>query len=103
MTELREQILSDVVGKASVNGDELLVENGSAKEASQLLAFGGVASKGKGVANAGEDKTGNPPFEWLKESQLSLFQIEDDVALTKFDTVRRKRPCRRDRDRCAGR
>jgi len=85
---LSEQVLGSVIGEASVDGDELLVQNGGAEEASQLLLFGRVAGKGEAVAKTGKDEAGDAAVDRLKEGQLSLFEGEEEVALANFDAIR---------------
>ena len=85
--ELFEQVLRRVIGEASVDGDELLVQDGCAEEASQLLFFPGVARESQGVANPGKNETGDAALEGLKKGQLALFKRDDQVALAKLDAI----------------
>jgi len=86
--ELVDQILGGVVGKASVDGNELLVQDRRSQETSHLLLFSGVARKGKGVANAGKNETGDAALEGLKERKFAVLKSDDQVTLAKFNSIR---------------
>src|SRR5580704_2902775 len=85
--KLRGQIFGGVVGETKISRDELLVQKWRAEEAGHLLFFNGVARCGQDVADAGEDKAGDVTFEGLEKGELAVFECDDDVRLTNFDTV----------------
>jgi hypothetical protein len=85
--ELIEESLRRVGRKADIRGNELLVEDGRAEEARQLLFFDGIARKDQGVSESGEDKTSDSALERLKEGNLAIGEIESDVRLADLNVV----------------
>ncbi len=85
--ELGKDVLGGVVGEAGVDGDELLVEDRGAEEKGHLLLFGRVTRNRQSVSDAGENEAGDAAFEGLKESELSAFEGDDQIALANFNTI----------------
>jgi hypothetical protein len=85
--ELREQVLSGVIGKTEIAGEEFLVENGCTEETSDLLFFHGVAGKGQGMTHAGEYESSDAPFIRLKEDEFAIGEVEGNVRLVNFNTI----------------
>jgi len=85
--ELGEEILCGVISEPHVSRNELLIQDGSAKEAGKLLLFRRVTRKSEGMAEAGKNKSGDAPLEGLEEGDSAAVEGEGDVGLAHFDAV----------------
>lgn len=85
--EFVEDVLVGVVGEADVGGEKLLIEDGSAEEASDLLALDGIVGENEDVADAREDEAGDAAFEGFEESKLTVFEGEDGIGFAKLDAI----------------
>ena len=52
-----------------------------------MLLFGRLAGKRQGVADAGENETGDVALERLKEGEFAALKGDDEITLTKFNAV----------------
>ncbi len=85
--KLGEEVLDSVIGETEITGKKLLIENGSAEKAGDLLFFGRIAWKSEDMAETGKDEAGDMTFERLDESELTVGKGNDHVGLVNFDAI----------------
>lgn len=85
--ELAEQFVGGGVGKADVRADEILVEDGSAEEAGELLLFGDFTGEREDMATTGEDCAVDAAVEGGKENELAFFEGDFGVAAAEGDVM----------------
>lgn len=84
---MAEELIRGVVGEAEVGGEELLIQNGCAKEIAHLLFFDGIAWQSQCVAAAGEDYAGDLAIERGKEGERTFVKREDGIASAELDAI----------------
>ena len=85
--ELAEQVVERGVGEADVGADEVLVEDGGAEEARELLLFGDFTREREDVAATGEDGAVDAAVEGRKENELAFVEGDFCVAAAEGDVM----------------
>lgn len=85
--ELTEQIVGSGVGEADVGAGEILVEDGSAEEAGELLLFGDFTGESEDVSASGEDGAVDVAVEGREENELAFVEGDFGVAAAEGDVM----------------
>ena len=85
--ELAEQVVGSGVGEAEVGAGKILVEDGSAEEAGELLLFGDFTGESEDVSASGEDRAVDAAVEGCKENELAFVEGNFGVAAAEDDVM----------------
>ncbi len=82
-----QEVVGGVIGETEITAGKILIEDGSAEEAAELLLFHGVAREGQNMSAAGEDHAGDAAIERSEENQAAFVKGDFGVATAKRDAI----------------
>ncbi len=85
--KLKEQLIGRSICEAKVGAAECFVENRRPEKAAHLLLFDGITRRGKHMAAAGENRSGDASMERREEGEGPFFQRNDRIAAAKLDAL----------------
>ena len=85
--ELAHEFVRGAVRETEVSGEELLIEDGRAKEKANLLFFDGISRQCQCMAAARENGAIDPSIERGEECERALFERENGITAAKLDAI----------------
>ena len=82
-----EQVVGGGVGEADVGAGEVLVEDGSAKKARELLFFGDFPGKSEDVSASSEDRAVDAAVQGREENELAFVEGDFGVAAAESEVM----------------
>ena len=85
--ELAEQVVGSGVGEADISAGEILVEDGSAEKARELLFFRDFTGESEDVSASGEDRAVDAAVKGRKKNELAFVEGNFCVAAAEGDVM----------------